>query len=119
MCHSFNKSCLDAKYGVSLDTLRQSLSNLAGLVEPMSNQIVGILTRRCCEALLPVRSIPAQFRAMASKRMPSEPSYFVLSILRPLKTFFGIGIGEGAGSPLKGEFLTTYATEIFESVTQK
>jgi hypothetical protein len=56
---------------------------------------------------------------MASKRMPNEPSYFVLSILRPVRTFFGIGIGESTGSPLKDEFLTTYATEIFESVAQK
>ncbi|KAK2463244.1 hypothetical protein APHAL10511_004899 [Amanita phalloides] len=99
--------------------LQHSFSNLAALAEPMSNQILNILTRRCCEALLPVRSVPAQFRAMANKRMPTEPSYFISSVLRPIKAFFGFGIGESVGSPLKDEFLTAYATDVFESVTQK
>ncbi|KAF8630630.1 hypothetical protein AX15_002781 [Amanita polypyramis BW_CC] len=101
------------------NALRHTLSNLTRLIEPMSNQIVNILTKRCCEALLPVRSVPAQFRAMANKRMPHEPSYFVLSILRPVKAFFGIGTSEGVGSPLRNKFLTAYATEVFDSVTQK
>ena len=102
-----------------LGALLHSLSNLTSLIEPMSNQIVIILTKRCCEALLPVRSVPAQFRAMANKRIPHEPSYFVSSILRPVKAFFGIGAGEGIGSSLKNEFLAAYATDVFDSVTQK
>ncbi|KAJ6501254.1 hypothetical protein C8R47DRAFT_261110 [Mycena vitilis] len=53
------------------------------LLHPMSSHTVAILTKRCCDALLPVRSISSQFRAMSNKQMPKEPSYFVSSILRP------------------------------------
>ncbi|PFH51517.1 hypothetical protein AMATHDRAFT_142259 [Amanita thiersii Skay4041] len=96
------------------EELGQSLSTLTSLIQPMSDQIISILTRRCCEALLPVRSIPSQFRAMANKRLPTEPSYFVASMFRPVKAFFAIGIGEGPGSSLREEFLKGYATEVFE-----
>ncbi|KAJ6501242.1 hypothetical protein C8R47DRAFT_260726 [Mycena vitilis] len=57
------------------------------LLHPMSSHTVAILTKRCCDALLPVRSISSQFRAMSNKQMPKEPSYFVSSILRPVKVF--------------------------------
>lgn len=86
---------------------------------PMSNHVMTILTKRCCDALLQVRSIPSQFRAMSHKRPPSEPSYFVSSILHPVKVFFGIGVTEGPGERLKEDFLQSYATEIFEGVAQR
>ncbi|KAM6502244.1 COG (conserved oligomeric Golgi) complex component, COG2 domain containing protein [Amanita muscaria] len=98
------------------DALRRSLSSLVGLIPPLSKQIIQILEKRCCEALLPVRSVPAQFRAMANKRTPIEPSYFVSSILRPVKVFFA---GENVGTSLKDEFLKEYLQIIFDSVTQK
>ncbi|KAJ7346675.1 COG complex component [Mycena albidolilacea] len=101
------------------DTLRQSLAALTAVTLPMSSHIVAILTKRCCDALLPVRSISSQFRAMSNKQMPKEPSYFVASILRPVKVFFGIGVGQGPGASLKEHFLESYATEIFEAVTQR
>lgn len=101
------------------DTLRQSLSTLTSTTLPMSSHIVAILTKRCCDALLPVRSISSQFRAMSNKQMPKEPSYFVASILRPIKVFFGIGVGQGPGASLKEHFLESYATDIFESVAQR
>ncbi|KAJ7647285.1 oligomeric golgi complex component, COG2-domain-containing protein [Roridomyces roridus] len=101
------------------DTLRESLSALTATTAPMSTHIVAILTKRCCDALLPVRSISSQFRAMSNKQMPKEPSYFVSSILRPVKVFFGIGVGQGPGESLKEHFLVSYATEIFESVAQR
>ncbi|KAG5650522.1 hypothetical protein H0H81_011940 [Sphagnurus paluster] len=101
------------------DALDHVLSSLTSLVPPMSNVVVAILTRRCCDALLPVRSIPSQFRAMSNKRAPTEPSYFVSSVLRPIKTFFGVGVGEAPGAPLRDDYLTTYSAEIFESVSQR
>ncbi|KAJ6593950.1 oligomeric golgi complex component, COG2-domain-containing protein [Mycena capillaripes] len=101
------------------DTLRQSLAVLTSTTLPMSSHIVAILTKRCCDALLPVRSISSQFRAMSNKQMPKEPSHFVSSILRPVKVFFGIGVGQGPGSSLKEHFLESYVTDIFEAVTQR
>lgn len=101
------------------ETLHTSLSSLACLISPLSNEIISILTRRCCDALLPVRSIPSQFRAMSNKRTPIEPSYFVASILRPLKLFFGIGSGDGIGAPLKEDYIHSYSVEIFNDVAQR
>ncbi|KAG5735120.1 Conserved oligomeric Golgi complex subunit 2 [Termitomyces sp. T112] len=101
------------------EALHTSLSNLTSLIAPLSNEIVSILTRRCCDALLPVRSIPSQFRAMSNKRTPTEPSYFVASILRPLKLFFGVGVGDGVGVPLEKDYIQPYSTEIFDNVAQR
>ena len=56
---------------------------------------------------------------MANKRVPSEPSYFVSSILRPVKAFFGVGTGEGVGISLKDDFLVKYLEVIFDTITQK
>ncbi|KAF8906500.1 oligomeric golgi complex component, COG2-domain-containing protein [Gymnopilus junonius] len=92
--------------------LRESISCLTSFLIPLSGQIVAILTKRCCDALLPVRSIPSQFRAMSNKRMPSEPSYFVSSVLRPVKQFFAIGVAEGIGSPLRAGFSKSFSTEV-------
>ena len=104
---------------IALDALEHVLSTLTSLVPSLSAQIITILSKRACEALLPVRSIPSQFRAMSSKRLPTEPSYFIASILRPLKTFFGIGTVEGVGEALKPDFLKPYAEEVFENVVQR
>ncbi|KAF9501520.1 COG complex component [Pleurotus eryngii] len=101
------------------DALQQSLVALTTLIPSMSSEIVTILSKRCCDALLPVRSIPSQFRAMSNKRMPTEPSYFVPSILRPLKVFFCIGTDEGPGASLKQEYLDAYANVVFDTVTQR
>lgn len=56
---------------------------------------------------------------MSSKRVPTEPSYFVTSVLRPLKVFFAIGSGEGLGEALKDDFLDSFAADVFESVSQR
>lgn len=56
---------------------------------------------------------------MSNKRMPTEPSYFMGTILRPVKQYFAIGMAEGPGSPLKDSFLKALSTEIFDNVTQK
>ena len=102
-----------------LDALRHQLSVLNALIPPMSNQITHILTRRSCDALQPVRSILSQFRAMSNKRTPTEPSYFVPSILRPVRNFFGSVSNDGPGEPLKDDFMRPCATEIFESVCHR
>lgn len=98
------------------DILRGSLAKLTLSIKPVSNEIIRILTKRCCDALLPVRSIPSQFRAMSNKRTPTEPSYFVSSILRPIKQFFGIGFAEGPGSHLT-DHVQDYSTAVFNNVT--
>lgn len=56
---------------------------------------------------------------MSNKRMPTEPSYFVPSILRPIKLFFGVGVGEGPGSLLSDDHLKSYSTDVFEGVSQR
>ncbi|TFK75389.1 COG complex component [Pluteus cervinus] len=103
----------------SEDALRHAFSQLTSIISPLSHEIVNVLARRCCEGLLPMRSIPTQFRAMSNKRPPTEPSYFVTSILRPLRTYFGIGSTEAVGSALKVDFLASFATQVFDSVVEQ
>ncbi|KAF8893790.1 oligomeric golgi complex component, COG2-domain-containing protein [Infundibulicybe gibba] len=101
------------------DALEQSLSQLTELLPSLSTQIVTVIGQRCCDSLLAVRSIPSQFRAMSNKRPPTEPSYFVSSILRPLKYFFAIGTEEGPGILLKSSYLDLYAAQVVESVSHR
>lgn len=104
----------------SEDGLRQALSGLSSLVPSLSSQIIAILSRRACEALLSMRSIPSQFRAMSSsRRIPTEPSYFVSMIFKPVKTFFGLDSQEGPGQLLRDEFMQAYVEEIFDIVAQR
>ena len=56
---------------------------------------------------------------MSNKRMPTEPSYFIPLILRPVKAFFGVGSSSIAGDRLRESLLKTSATEVFDSVCQK
>jgi conserved oligomeric Golgi complex subunit 2 len=101
------------------DALRAGLQSLTNVIPPLSSQLVSILTRRASEALQPVRSMPLQFRAMSNKRPPSEPSFFVTGVLRPVRTFFGVESGIGPGASLKEELMQPYAEEVFEAVVQK
>jgi conserved oligomeric Golgi complex subunit 2 len=102
------------------DTLRYTLSSILALIPPFSAQIISILSRRGYDALLPMRSIPSQFRAMSSsKRMPTEPSHFVSLIFRSLRAFFGIGIADGPGATIKDDVLQSYAEEVFDNVAQR
>ncbi|KAF9268919.1 COG complex component [Marasmius fiardii PR-910] len=107
--------------GISAEVaLQKAVGSLAGLVTPLSRTIVSVLSRRACDALLPVRSIPSQLRAMSNKRPPSEASPFVATIMRPVKVFFGItGTGDAVGASLKEEFLVQYSSEVFEEVSQR
>lgn len=89
------------------------------MVLPMSTQITNILTRRACDALQPVRSILSQFRAMSNKRTPTEASYFVPSIMRPVRNFFGAGVDDAPGNRLKGEMMKSCATEVFEGACHR
>ncbi|KAN0091182.1 COG (conserved oligomeric Golgi) complex component, COG2 domain containing protein [Tylopilus felleus] len=101
------------------DALREQLNSLSSIAEQVTKQVMQLLSRRACDSLLPVRSIPSQFRAMSSKRMPTEPSYFVPLILRPVKAFFGIGSSSVAGDRLRDGLLKGSATEVFDSVCQR
>ncbi|KAH9986002.1 COG complex component [Russula compacta] len=96
-----------------------SEQGLTALIPPLSSQIIAILTRRASDALQPVRSMPLQFRAMSNKRPPSEPSFFVAGVLRPVRIFFGLESGTGPGTSLKEEFMHPYVEEVFEAVVQK
>ncbi|KAI9067294.1 COG complex component [Trametes sanguinea] len=102
------------------DALKHALSKLTSLVPTLLSQIVQILSRRACDALLSMRSIPSQFRAMSSsKKMPTEPSYFVSLIFKHTKAFFAIQTVDGPGSALKDEYLKPIAEEVFDVVTER
>ncbi|KZV70663.1 COG complex component [Peniophora sp. CONT] len=101
------------------DALRATLSTLTDLQPIMSAQIVAILSRRACDALAPVRTIPAQLRGMSSKKMPTTPSYFVDALLRPVRLFFGIDTVDGPGTSLKDSLQRPYTEEVFENVVQR
>ncbi|KAH8991106.1 COG complex component [Lactarius hatsudake] len=105
--------------GQAEDALRSILQGLSAFIPPLSSQIISILTRRASDALQPVRSMPLQFRAMSNKRPPSEPSFFVVGVLRPVRAFFGMESGTGPGAPLKAELMQSFAEEVFEAVVQK
>jgi hypothetical protein len=109
----------DYKLNMISAVLQNMLSELTSLVPLMLTKIISILTKRACDAILPVRSIPAHFRATSSKRAPSEPSYFVLSILLPVKAFFGLVDGEGPGSSLKDDWLISFSGDVFEKACQR
>ncbi|KAI0288526.1 oligomeric golgi complex component, COG2-domain-containing protein [Russula brevipes] len=101
------------------DALGVVLKSLTTLIPPLSSQIISVLTRRASDALQPVRSMPLQFRAMSNKRPPSEPSFFVAGVLRPVRAFFGVESGIGSGASLKEDLMQPYAEEVFEAVVQK
>ncbi|KAI0645824.1 COG complex component [Trametes meyenii] len=111
----------EGEQGVSPeDALKHALLSLTSLVPALLNQIVLILARRACDALLSMRSIPSQFRAMSSsKRMPTEPSYFVSLIFKHTKAFFAIQTVDGPGAALKDDCLRPVAQDVFELVTQR
>jgi hypothetical protein len=56
---------------------------------------------------------------MSNKRLPSEPSYFAPTILRPVRIFFGIGSVNGPGERLKEELLKDVSTNVVDSVCQR
>ncbi|KAJ3575095.1 hypothetical protein NP233_g1321 [Leucocoprinus birnbaumii] len=116
---SSNASTLYVPTNTFPDVLKQALSKSTMITQPASTQIVAILTKRSCEALLPVRSIPSQFRAMSNKRLPTEPSYFVQTIFRSVKAFFAIGASDGPGKALKDVYSKEFSQEIFDNVAQK
>ncbi|KAH9929602.1 COG complex component [Epithele typhae] len=102
------------------DALKHALSRLTTLAPTLLNQIVVILARRGCDALLSMRSIPSQFRAMSSnQRVPTEPSYFVSLVFKHTKAFFAIQTVDGPGSALKDAYLKVVAEEVFEIVAQR
>ncbi|KAI9507427.1 COG complex component [Russula earlei] len=103
----------------TVDALRAALQNLTNLVPSLSSQVTSILIRRASEALQPVRSMPLQFRAMSNKRPPSEPSFFVPEVMRPVRAFFGLESGIGPGASSKEELMKPCAEEVFEAVVQK
>ena len=103
-----------------VDTLRYAMTGFLSLVPPLSGQVITILARRGCDALLPMRSIPSQFRAMSSsRRLPTEASHFVALIFRSLKAFFGVGATDGPGSALRDDQLKAFSEEVFEIVAQR
>lgn len=117
MFHPFS---IRHSYQVLSVALQQALASLTTMVVPITAQIVAILCRRACDALLPVRSIPSQFRAMQNKRMPTERSYFVPLIMRPVSTYFGIKTSDGGvGTSLKGAYIKQFATEVFQIASQR
>jgi hypothetical protein len=100
--------------------LWQALASLTTMVAPIAGQIVTILCRRASDALLPVRSIPSQFRAMQNKKMPAERSYFVPLIMRPVSSYFGIKTTEGGvGASLKDAYMKQFASEVFRVASQR
>ncbi|KIJ49540.1 hypothetical protein M422DRAFT_246619 [Sphaerobolus stellatus SS14] len=91
--------------------LKASLRRLADIIPSLASHIIAILTKRCCEALTLVRAIPQQYRAMANKKLPSEPSHFVRDILRPMSSFFAT-----LPQNVRDDLGPTWANEIFGAV---
>lgn len=99
-----------------LSLINAATSSITSLVPSSSQQVITILIKRCSEPLRLVRSVASQVRA-STKRVLSEPSYFVSDILKPLKTYI-----EGPGKVLEGpdlELRNKWATEIVEDVATK
>jgi conserved oligomeric Golgi complex subunit 2 len=97
-----------------IDTLKHTVARVAELIESLSSHIIAILTRRSCDALAVVRHIPSQYRAMSNKRLPTEPSHFILDVLKPVKTFLS-----SIPSTLEQDLGPAWATEIFGAVCHR
>ncbi|TBU31115.1 hypothetical protein BD311DRAFT_804885 [Dichomitus squalens] len=80
-------------------------------------RITLILSRSGCDALLPMRSIPSQFRA-STKKTTSEPCYFV-SLISKHTNAFGVETVDGPGAALKEVLLKPVAKDVFELVAQQ
>ncbi|KZO95535.1 COG complex component [Calocera viscosa TUFC12733] len=102
--------------GTARETLESSLTRLMSPIPLYKNQILQILIKRSADPLRHVRSIASQYRAMSNKREPTEPSYFVPGIMRPVKVFFDKA---GLGEPLKESYGSTWATEVFDEICQR
>ncbi|CDZ97124.1 cog complex component [Phaffia rhodozyma] len=93
--------------------LENSLSTLSAYVSPLSGQIIQILTRRCTEPLRLVRGVASQYLGVSDKRKPKEPSFFVPSIMKPVRTYFSNGQAEAT---LKTEFGQEWTGAVFEEI---
>ncbi|CAB4405568.1 unnamed protein product [Rhizophagus irregularis] len=69
------------------ESISNSLSSLQSDLPDLSQKISTILTKRCTEALRHVRSIITQYRQPNTKP-PTESSYFVPHIMKPLAAFY-------------------------------
>ncbi|KAF8492925.1 oligomeric golgi complex component, COG2-domain-containing protein [Gautieria morchelliformis] len=96
------------------DALKHALAGITDLIPSFSSHIIAILTRRSCEALVLVRSIPSQYRAMSNKRLPKEPSHFIPDVLRPVKSFLS-----SIPSGLEQELGPVWATDVFGAVCHR
>lgn len=56
-------------------------------IPTLSLQITTILSKRCSDSLKLVRHVASQVRASTKKGPPSEPSYFIASLLKELKHY--------------------------------
>jgi len=101
------------------NVLKNTLSSLIDILPVARSQVEMILSRRCCDALVPVKSLPGQFRAASQKHMPSKPSAFVPLILRPIKTFFGVDNKNSSTKALRDEFCAPMSSNIVDEVASK
>lgn len=57
---------------------------------------------------------------MQKKKMPTERSYFVPLIMRPVSSYFGIKTSDGGmGVSLKDAYMKQFATEVFQVASQR
>ncbi|KAI5119864.1 hypothetical protein M0805_000698 [Coniferiporia weirii] len=99
--------------------LRSSLTSLTDVLPLLSSQVETILIRRCCDSLAPVKSLPGQFRATSQRNIPTKPSTFVPLILRPVKTFFGVGTGGSDTRALRESFCVPVSTNVVGAVASR
>lgn len=93
--------------------LENSLATLSALIPLLSSQILAILVKRCTDTLRLVRSVVSQYRGLANKRAPTAASYFVPSILKPVRDFLG---ASGVGRHVKSELGAEWSADVFEEV---
>lgn len=122
--------------GLISEILRESLMQLEAIIPDIAQQLVMILTRRCCEPVEKVRQVPTQIRNLGRRRDALvTPSPFMTEIFKPLRDFFGMsastsvvigGLGappisvyRGAGKELRNEYGQKWATEILQTVSSR
>lgn len=99
--------------------LKTALSSITDILPVARSQVEIILSRSCCDALTPVKSIPGQFRAASQKHMPSKPSTFVPLILRPVKIFFGVDSKNPSTKALRDECCVSVSSNVVDEVASK
>jgi len=94
------------------ESFRAAAKSIKDFVPILSDFILGSVTKKCSDALQPVRLISSHYR-MTNKEPPNRYSFYVTEIFQSLKEFLA-----EKDIKLPQSLITTWTTEIITKVTE-